>query len=426
VKYSLAGKIAIMELDVQTKARRAIEALRAGVPNRDAVTALGCDQSEIENKFLEQLAAAKQSPDKDSTTPGLLVEGGFGSGKSHLLEYFQHVALRENFICSKVVISKETPLHDPYKLYRAATDAAVVPGRRGAAITEIATQLNYNKQTYADFYRWLNGPTSGLTELFAATVFLFERLPNEPEVRDRIMSFWSGEPIAVSEVRKYLKACSDSVPFKIEAVSKRALALERFRFAPQLMIAAGYAGWVLLIDEVELIGRYSLMQRAKSYAEIARWLGTLGDSSFPGLTAVLAITDDFQSAVLDAKDDLTNVLSRMRAKNDFVLAAQADEGMKVIQRKRVALSPPSSASLKKTYQDVRAIYASAYDWSPTDLPSAKRLTTTRMREYVKGWITEWDLRRLDSEYSPDIEVTELHVHYDEDADLESSADTADE
>lgn len=415
-----------MEPEGQTKARRAIEALRAGVPNRDAVVVLGCDQSEIETKFLEQLAAAKQNKNDDSTTPGLLVEGGFGSGKSHLLEYFQHVALRENFICSKIVISKETPLHDPHKLYRAATDTAVLPDRRGSAITEVASQLNYNTQRYADFYRWLNDSTSGLTELFAATLFLFERLPNEPEVRDRIISFWSGEPIGVSDVRNYLKACSDRVPFRIEAVSKRALAFERFRFAPRLMIAAGYSGWVLLIDEVELIGRYSLSQRAKSYAEIARWIGALEDSKFPGMTSVLAITDDFQSAVLDAKEDLRNVTARMRAKNDFVLAAQADEGMKVVQQKRLPLAQPSSASLRKTYKNVRAIYAAAYGWNPPDIPATKRLTTTRMREYIKGWITEWDLRRLDSEYDPDIEVTELHVHYDEDVDLESSADTTDE
>jgi len=41
------------------------------------------------------------------------------------------------------------------------------------------------------------------------------------------------------------------------------------RFVPLLFRAAGCAGWCLLLDEVELIGRYTPLQRALSYA----WLG---------------------------------------------------------------------------------------------------------------------------------------------------------
>src|SRR5262245_32285490 len=108
-------------------ARRAIEALRAGVPNRDAVLALGCEQPVIEERFREQLQTARESVKAGVQTPGLLIAGDFGTGKSHLLEYLQHIALEERFVCSKVVISKETPLYDPTKFYRSAIRSAVVP-----------------------------------------------------------------------------------------------------------------------------------------------------------------------------------------------------------------------------------------------------------------------------------------------------------
>ena len=49
-----------MNLDNRITQRRAIEALRAGVPNRDAVLALGCTQPEIERKFRQQLQSVKQ------------------------------------------------------------------------------------------------------------------------------------------------------------------------------------------------------------------------------------------------------------------------------------------------------------------------------------------------------------------------------
>ena len=113
--------------------RRAIEALRAGVPNRDAVRVLGCSQPDIQERFEHQLEESKALASEAKQVPGLVISGGFGTGKSHLLEHLHHLALEQNFVSSKIVISKETPLYDPAKLYRAAIDAAVVPDKQGSA-----------------------------------------------------------------------------------------------------------------------------------------------------------------------------------------------------------------------------------------------------------------------------------------------------
>jgi hypothetical protein len=42
-----------------------------------------------------------------------------------------------------------------------------------------------------------------------------------------------------------------------------------------------------------------------------------------------------------------------------------------------------------------------------------------MREYVRGWITEWDLRRLYPEAQLDIEILDVRQTYEEDQELES-------
>jgi len=421
-----------MNLDHQIKNRRAIEALRSGVPNHDAVLALGCMQPAIEQRFRQQLQDAKQGvADADaSKTSGLLVEGGFGGGKSHLLEYLLHLALEENFVCSKIVISKETPLYDPVKLYRAAAETAILPGKRGAALTEIATKLDFMSESYNDLYEWVEWVArSGgdMNARFSATLFLFQHMPNDPELRNRIIRFWSGEPIGVGEIKKYLRACRDeTAAYKIDKITEKELALQRFKFAARLMIAAGYSGWVLLIDEVELMGRYSLIQRAKSYAELARWMGKLEGASVTGLTTVFAITDDFQSVMLEGKNDLKRLPGKLRAKAkgrgsgsgpDRLLAHQAEQGMQIIQQDRLSLKPPDNTVLEQTYDKVKSIHAKAYDWVPPPVSSVERLSTTRMREYLKGWITEWDLKRLDPDYHVEIETTEVKQDYTEDANL---------
>ncbi|HXI13807.1 MAG TPA: BREX system ATP-binding domain-containing protein [Thermoanaerobaculia bacterium] len=407
--------------------RRAIEALRSGVPNRDAVTALGCMQPDIETKFRTMLDQVSGSLSAGTGVDGLLVAGEFGSGKSHLLEYLQHVSLSSNFVCSKVVISKETPLYDPRKLFIAAVEGAAVPGRRGQALTEITTKLNFNSPRYAEFYQWVNqGLGKDLNKVFAATLFLFERLKHEHELMNKITRFWAGGKISMSEVKRYLRLCGQGATYKLEKWTPRDIAHDRFTFVSRLMVAAGYTGWVLLIDEVELIGRYSFTQRARSYAELARLMGRF-DSRIPGLITVMAITNDFDSAVLEEKNDLEKIPGKLRgraADGDLLLAGEAEMGMKIIQKERQALRPPDAEDRLATHNAVRDIYTSAYAWNAPDVMDSGATTSTRMREYVKRWITEWDLTRLDPSYKPNISADTLAPSYGEDKNLEIATEEA--
>ena len=213
--------------------------------------------------------------------------------------------------------------------------------------------------------------------------------------------------------------------YKIEKVHLRDLAIQRFQFTPRLMAAAGYSGWVLLIDEIEMIGRYTFRQRAKSYAELARWMGKLEGASFPGITAICAINNDFENVILEGKEDMERVPGKLRdrvSESDLLLASQAERGMRIIQRERIPLKAADNTVVERTRNKIRSVYASAYDWEPPTVSSINGLVSTRMREYVKGWITEWDLKRLDPEGHVDIEITEMKQDYTEDPNLHVSSE----
>lgn len=411
-----------MNIEQKIQHRRAIEALRSGVPNRDAVLALGCKQPTIEEKFRAQLKGAKEGAKEGVQAPGLLIEGNFGAGKSHLLEYLQHIAIEQNFVCSKVVISKETPLHDPVKLYRSAIQAAIVPKKRGSALTEIATKLDTANEAFSDLDTWVHSRESKLNSRFAATLFLFKHMRGVEELWDRIISFWSGDPIGAGEIKKHLKSCGERATYKIEKVNLKDLAIQRFQFAPRLMVAAGYSGWVLLVDEFELIGRYSPLQRGKSYAELARWVGKLPDQQFPGLTSVFAIMSDFESQVLEEKNDIEVLPRKLSDRGLEELAKQAERGMRIIQKEQIRLKGLDKDAIHQTRDKVRSIHAEAYSWQPPPLQNEITLGSTVMRQHVKSWINEWDLKRLYPDYIPITETTEIKIGYDEDADLEKATE----
>lgn len=396
------------------EARRTIEALRSGVPSRDAVRSLGSAQPQIESHFRERLEQLHEG-----NMPGLLFGGNFGTGKSHLLEYLQHVALDERFVASKIVICKETPLYDPVKIFRAVVANASVPGRRGAAIANIVASLDFEGDAFDSFVRWVGSDEANLNERFAATLYLYRDVRHaDPEFAEKVIRFWSGDLIPLGELKRKLREAGEAATYVFTSAPQRELALQRFRFVAQLSVAAGFGGLVLFFDEVELIGRYTLLQRAKSYGEIARWLPGIAAEPLPGLFAVLAITEDFAQAVIDDKHDYENIPGRLRLRDDEVLAGRAEQGMRSLQRDLVSLKAPDAHRLEETHRILRGLHGSAYGWAAPDGGVGDFQDDRSMREYVRGWINEWDLLRLDPSYRPEIEFDQVTSDYSEEPELE--------
>jgi hypothetical protein len=402
--------------------RRAIEALRSGVPSRAAVAVMGSGQAAIEDRFesLREAVAAGNSG-------GLLLGGGFGAGKSHLLEHLAGLALNAGFTVSRVVISKETPLHDPPKVFAAAAATAVTAGHPGPAIEEAAAALDFDGRGYAELLHWATSAGSALNERFPATLALLAQVrQRDAAFANAIVRFWSGDPIATPELRRRLKEIGEARP-SLPPVQARELGRQRLRFGAKLLAAAGSAGWMILFDEVELIGRYSLQQRAKSYAEVARWVrgdhGGHGGHGVP-IGAVLAMTDDYEAAVITGRNDRELVPAKLRAKETpdaVALAAEAQLGMRIIDREMELLTPPDEAELRQAYTRLKDLHAEVFGWQPPDVAGLERLGATRMRQYVRAWISEWDLLRLDPSYRPEIEVLDIPSDYREDLELEESS-----
>jgi hypothetical protein len=400
-------------------ARRAVEALRSGVPSRDAVAALGSGQGDIEDRFLGLLDRLGSS--RAAGSRGLLLGGGFGSGKSHLLEHLAHLALEHNVAVSRVVISKETPLHDPAKVLRAAVESAVTPDGAVGAVSEAAAGLDAGSPAYAELLAWASGSGAPVDEWFPLTLSLFPRVQgSEDDFADAIVRFWSGDRLPLADARRHAKFAGMGRP-TLAAVPARELAVQRFRFLARLFTAAGYAGWVLLFDEVELIGRYTLLQRGRSYAELARWLAPDPDDRAAPLVSVMAMTDDFDAAVLTDRNDRQVVPAKLRARQSPEwddVATRAEAGMRMIEREMVLVAPPDAAELDGVYRRLQTLHSEAFGWNAPDVPGLERLGATRMRQYVRAWINEWDLVRLDPSFRPDTEVVEVEVSYDEQAVLE--------
>ena len=406
-------------------ARIAIEALRAGVPNRTAIRLMGNDHSLIEHSFDQVLLRAWADPapgepgEGGTDGAGMGIAGGFGAGKSHLLGYLAEVARGQRFVVSRVAISKETPLGHPAAVFAAALRNAVLPDSNDDAITACLAALSERPDALAALEQELTGgEEDGFAPLFPAIVFLLRRPGIVPDLPRAIERFLAGGRPPTTLLRQGLRAAGARTRFALGPVDPQRLSEQRIGFTARLFRAAGYAGWCLLLDEVELIGRYTPLQRAQSYAWLATWLGFDRSRRFPGIVVAYAITDDFATAVITAREDRERLPERLRLKGrsreaDLALAAMAHIERTVRDHR---LPPPTERELAACHDKLRRLYAEAYDWPAPALPPAERTSSRTMRQYIKSWITQWDLRRLLHQTGTIVTET-LASNYEEDAEL---------
>lgn len=403
--------------------RRALEALRNGVPNGEAVRILGCSQPQAEARFAGLLAKAADGENPPPSALGMLVSGGFGSGKSHLLTHLERQALAEGFVCSRVAVSKETPLYDLGKVFKSAVDNGRMPDdRRGRLIDELGQMLRPQQDAYAGFFVWANNAEeSGLSPMFPASLLVHE-LSNDLALNDKIEAFWAGERTSAALVKGGLRDIGRSQSYAFPAPKVAELPPQHLRFFVELVKAAGYKGWVVLLDEIELIGQYSLLQRGRSYAEVARWLGQSVGHSYPGLVTVGAVTDDFATYVISAdgaKKDRDYVGAKLAGKHEGLIDS-AGTGMRLLERECLPLNPLMDADIRVTLETLRGIYSAAYGWDAPSLPERERGAgyQQRMRYNVRVAINAWDLLRHFPDAQPETQSDEFRHRYEENRDLE--------
>ncbi len=408
------------------KARKAIEALRCGVPNEKVVRELGCNRPAAEQHFRSLLSeeAGMPAPNGGQKCRGMLVSGGFGSGKSHLLNYLEQLALNEGFVCSRVTISKETPFYDDSRVFREAVRRARVPKRTGPLFEELCSGS------------WRQGAAAGellrrteqkahrgeLATMFAATLRVYED-DWDAALRASIEGWWSGEKLRVADVRDALKRMPDHRGVPCRGPKAHELPRQRIRFATDF-IRARHRGWVLLLDELELIGQYSRLQRARSYAALARWMGIDESAPAPEIVVVGAITDDYAAAKISSEDggDQTAAVATLAQRHQHLQTA-CEAGMQFIERTCIELGESDEEGTREILERLRIIYSRAYGWEAppaTPLRNAAQ-SWTRMRHRIRAPIEEWDMLRLDPETTPYIIVEEKRADYTERPELEKEA-----
>jgi hypothetical protein len=281
--------------------REIIDALRRGTVPRRGLDVFAVGLGRYESAIDEELRAVAEGGAGFKA-----IRGEYGSGKTFFARWLQEYAKRTGFAAAEVQISEvDTPLHRLETVYRRAMERlstadsfqgafrpivdgwfygleeeVLAEGRIAASDTialAAATQALLEKRLSA---------ISRTTPQFALALrgYCRARAEGDPTTADGLIAWLAGQPHVSAAAKKAAGIKGDVDHFA---------ALSFLRGLLTVLRDSGYAGLVLVLDEIETLQRVRGDVREKGLNAIRQLIDELDAGRFPGLYLVITGTPAF-------------------------------------------------------------------------------------------------------------------------------------
>ena len=409
--------IGATEARTADRSRRIIENLRSGVPSPSVASDFPMGREALLERVQNGLREAAGGHPQ-----GLAIQANYGEGKTHLLHAIWNLAEQHNCVVSFVCLSKETTLDKLDKFYAKTVANTYVPGSTQPGLDRLLSSFPPGK-----------GPTERLLEWVEKNlhpklaVVLSNRLEGGLSLSEdalyKLDQDLAGIPIGMADLKAihrliHGRALQLSTPFRVKTDM-----FDYFLFLERMIIEAGYAAWVILLDEAELIGSLGRGGRAASYAMLARLFGLdegLGTKRLERTYTVLAVASNFLSEVLSVRDEASAAPAWLEARGRVEEAVLARRGIEILYGAE-PLRPLSRDELQRVMEQIVTAHEVAYGWNAglsgsellQKVSSVQANQDARLRTLIRTAIQWLDLR-LQYGTDPALEIRTLaETLYDE-------------
>ena len=336
--------------DPGSRARRLIEHLRSGVPLPPDEPPLTAGRAGLLAHTGDLLDIVEQRGSR-----AMALQANYGDGKTHALRAIWHLASQRNFVVSSVAVTAETPLSRLDLVYPRLIADTYLPGAAQPGIERLVAGIEADGPEADSLLRFAEDHLH--PKLHAVLQSLLRG--SSTEAVEPLLRDLARVDMGAAEVKRIYRT-NFGRPLRLTSFARTRDVREYFRLVDFLVRLRGYAGWVLLIDEVELIGRLGRGARAKALATIGQLAGdALGCSH---LLPVFAVASNFYGDVLDRRHDRTAGPDWLRARGDEEAAQACAQGIAALDdaRRLIALTPAHWTGMMQTLLDA---HQTAYGWS---------------------------------------------------------------
>ena len=331
------------------EARHVIEALRSGIPSR----AVGQYFSEARPKVMKEISDRLDKVCEQGKSNGMIISGKYGEGKTHLLNTVFNLAHSNNMVVSYLSLSKETPLDKLYLVYQKLIQNTYLPKRQQPGFMHELEKVS------------ANSPVANEMLLYAAKqletdklYYLFRSYLNTEDSDEKFLlqADLEGDFIANVPLKKiYKRIFGQPVKYNTNFTKTKHCG-DYFAFMSHLFLQMGYNGWVILIDETELMGRLVKKARLNAYRNIAHFL--LPAERLEAVFSIFALSASYVEDVIEAKHEYENLA---------MVYPEEQEPAKTVMDllvKAPQLLPLTKDEIQEILRKIQDFHGRAYEWTP--------------------------------------------------------------
>ena len=349
-----------------TEARHIIEALRSGIPSR----AVGQYFSEARPRILKEISGHLDAVCEQGKSSGMIISGKYGEGKTHLLNTVFNLADSGHMAVSYLSLSKESPMDKLYLVYQKIIQNTYLPGRKQPGFMHEIEKISANSPIANEmlFYAAKQLETDKLYYLFRSYLNT-----EDSDEKFLLQADLEGDFIANAPLKKiYRRIFSQPVKYNVN-FAKTKHCHDYFAFMSHLFLQMGYGGWVILIDETELMGRLGKKARMNAYRNMASFL--LPDRCPESTFTLFALSASYAEDVIEGKHEYENL--------EAVFPQEQEPAKTVLDLmvRAPQLLPLSREEINEILYKIQEFHGRAYEWTP-DLPVSTLAKATQSGGYL--------------------------------------------
>lgn len=348
------------------EARHIIEALRSGIPSR----AVGQYFSEARPRIMKEISGRLDMVCKQGKSSGMIISGKYGEGKTHLLNTVFNLAHSNNMVVSYLSLSKETPMDKLYLVYQKLISNTYLPRRRQPGFIHELEKISAGSPVANEMLLY------ALKQLETDKLYyLFRSYLNTEDADEKFLlqADLEGDFMANAPLKKiYRRIFNEPVKYNVN-FTKTKHCRDYFSFMSHLFSQMGYHGWVILMDETELMGRLGKKARLNAYRNMADFL--LPDRCPEATFSVFALSASYTEDVIEGKHEYENLaeiypMEQEPAKTVLDLLVRAPQ-----------LLPLTREEFNEVLEKIQDFHGRAYGWKP-NLSTEALMESTQSGGYL--------------------------------------------
>ncbi len=366
-------------------ALRAVESLRSGVPSRKVAARYPFGRQRLLDAINDDFAALERGEARGRLR---LVCAQYGDGKSHALQAIWNVAEQREWTVSFISLSSETKLSSMGQIYRKLVQNTYTPRTDQPGIKRMIER--HRSSAPEALHSFAEERLHSRLRLVVQNILY----GGNPHLVPIFQSDVEGEFAKISDLRKWSDRAAGIAPPKFEPFREERDVIHYYRLVDYLSSHVMGNGWLILLDELEMLRGLGKKSRMQAYANLLQL------ATDPDLAHTYIVTALAQSYVDEVQIDDPARIADLRAAGNTELADQAGRASDFLRAEERSARLPrlERADLIAALANVIEDHAQAYEWQPSTSPEQlydfidKRLPPDRqLRNVIRGAIYWLDI-----------------------------------